>query len=526
MKKSFSWAILLLLAGCQLTQSNRNVSSDSQKENITNTAVNREVTTTSQTGSAVETRPESHQSISPKDVDDLWQRISMQFTLPVPDNKKIDYYRTWYIKHPRHLETVAKRAEPFLYLITEKIEKRHMPLELALLPVVESAFDVFAYSYGRAAGLWQFVPGTGKLYGLKQNYWYDGRRDVNAATDAALDYFQALHSQFNNWDNAIAAYNSGEGRVARAIKYNKRKGKPTDFFSLSLPKETSSYVPKLLALADVIAHKEKYGLNLPKIANKPALQLVNPNKQLDLAIAAQLAGISVKELQSYNPGFNRWSTAPKGPYDLLIPVSNVSHFNHALKDYKGSGLKLVRYKVRSGDNLNLIAKKNNTTPTVIRKANALNSNLIRAGQYLMIPTSVRDEETYELSVANRLAKIQSRARGNRYKVSYTVRSGDSLWTIAKKHKVSYNALAKWNGMSPRDPLKVGKKLVVWKKSANGAIIRSLFYTIKNGDTLSEIASKFKVNISDIVKWNNLSNQKYIKPGQRIKLYVDVTKVSV
>lgn len=526
MKKPFSWAMLLLLAGCQLTQSNRDVSSDSQEGNITNSAKSNEVVSSSQPRVKVVPQVESTNTLSPAEVDDLWQRIRMQFSLSVPDNQTVDYYRKWYIKHPGHLETVAERATPFLYLITEKIEQRNMPLELALLPIVESSFDVFAYSYGRAAGLWQFVPGTGKLYGLKQNYWYDGRRDVNAATDAALDYFEALHNQFNDWNNAIAAYNSGEGRVARSIKSNLKKGKPTDFFALSLPKETSSYVPKLLALADVIANKEKYGLNLPKIANKPALQLVDPNKQLDLAIAAQLAGISIKELQSYNPGFNRWSTAPNGPYNLLIPTANVSLFEKSLKEYKGNGLKLVRYQVKSGDSLINLAKKNNTTPTVIKKANALPSNLIRVGQYLMIPTSVKDEDTYELSVANRLAKIQSQARGNKYQVTYTVKSGDNLWGIAKKQNVSYNELARWNGMSPRDPLKVGKKLVVWKKSANGGIIRSLFYTIRNGDTLSDIATKFKVNTADIIKWNNLSDQKYIKPGQRIKLYVDVTKVSV
>lgn len=526
MKKCFSWAVLLLLAGCQLTQSNRNVSSDSQEENITNSVVSNEVISSSQNSDIVTPHPESPKKISPQEVEDLWQRISMQFSLPIPDNKKVNYYRNWYIKHPHHLDTVAKRAEPFLYLITEKIEKRHLPLELALLPIVESSFDVFAYSYGRAAGLWQFVPGTGKLYGLQQNYWYDGRRDVNAATDAALDYFSVLHNQFSDWNNAIAAYNSGEGRVARAIKYNEKKGKPIDFFSLKLPKETSSYVPKLLALADVIAHREKYGLKLPAIANKPALQIVEPNKQLDLAIAAQFAGISVKTMQMYNPGFNRWSTAPNGPYHLLIPVDSVSQFTQALKEDKGNGLRLVRYKVKSGDNLLSIAHKNQTTPQVIKKANALQSDMIRAGQYLLIPKSVKDEATYELSVSNRLAKIQSQTRRNKYKIIYTVKSGDNLWNIAKNHQVSSRTLAKWNGMSPNDPLKVGKKLVIWKKSPNGSIIRSLFYTIQNGDTLSDIATKFKVNTADIIKWNDLTDQKYIQPGQKIKLYVDVTKVSV
>ncbi|MDW1632071.1 transglycosylase SLT domain-containing protein, partial [Vibrio sp. Y176] len=196
-----------------------------------------------------------------------------------------------------------------------------LPMELALLPVVESSFDAFAYSHGSAAGLWQFVPGTGKMMGLEQNYWYDGRRDVAASTDAALDYLVQLNERFDgNWEHAIAAYNSGGGRVSSAIRKNKKLGKPVDFFSLDLPKETSSYVPKLLALADVVANQEKYGIDIPSIPNKPVLTLVDPKEQLDLAIAADYAGIGVKELQSYNPAYNQWSTAPEGPHQLLIPV--------------------------------------------------------------------------------------------------------------------------------------------------------------------------------------------------------------
>ncbi|MDW2127314.1 transglycosylase SLT domain-containing protein, partial [Vibrio sp. 2033] len=212
------------------------------------------------------------------------QRIAMQLEMDIPNNKKVDYYRTWYLKHPNHLYTVSKRAAPFLYMITQRIEERGLPMELALLPVVESSFDAFAYSHGSAAGLWQFVPGTGKMMGLEQNYWYDGRRDVAASTDAALDYLVQLNERFDgNWEHAIAAYNSGGGRVSSAIRKNKKLGKPVDFFSLDLPKETSSYVPKLLALADVVANQEKYGIDIPSIPNKPVLTLVDPKEQLDLA---------------------------------------------------------------------------------------------------------------------------------------------------------------------------------------------------------------------------------------------------
>ena len=520
MRVKHSWVLALLLSGCQLTQptdSGEAVSPETNNPTVKQTEPN-----------AQPAKPivKSEPVVTPQTQQDVWKRIAMQLEMPIPDHKLVDYYRTWYLKHPNHLKTVSQRAEPFLYLITEKIEQRDMPLELALLPVVESSFDAFAYSHGSAAGLWQFVPGTGKQQGLKQNFWYDGRRDVAASTDAALDYLTYLNKRFDGeWTHAIAAYNSGGGRVSSAIRKNTKLGKPTDFFSLDLPKETSGYVPKLLALADVVANQEKYGINIPAIANKPVVELVDPKEQLDLAIAANYAGISVKELQGLNPAYNQWATAPDGPHQLLLPKDSVAKFNKAVTENRGKGMKVVRYKVKSGDSLSVLAQKYNTTANVIRTANNLSGNNIRVGQHLMIPTSTRDDKAYALSASNRLAKTQAKSRGQ-FKLTHTVRSGDSLWSIARANKVSHQSLAKWNGMGPRDTLRVGQKLVIWKNSSDGAIIRTVFYNVRTGDTISGIASKFKVKSNDIVKWNDLSRQKYLKPGQKLKLYVDVTKVSV
>lgn len=534
MRTLSSWLVVLLLTGCQLTQQN---DADTQTDETNTTAqvvASNQTTNTDnqiesvehQLSETVVTEQQPAVELTPAEVDDVWQRIAMQFSLPIPDHASVDHYRNWFLKYPNHIAQVSKRAEPFLYLIVEKVEQRNMPLELALLPVVESSFDAFAYSHGSAAGLWQFVSGTGKRFGLKQNYWYDGRRDVDAATDAALDYLTYLNNRFNgNWYHAIAAYNSGGGRVSSAITKNSKSGKPTDFFSLDLPKETSGYVPKLLALADILAHREEYGLTIPPIANQPVLELVDPEEQLDLAIAANYAGLSVTELQSYNPAYNQWATAPNGPHHFLIPIGTVEQFNRAAEQNRGKGIKLVRYKVKSGDTLSTIADKHDTTSQIIRTTNGLSSNLIRLGQYLMIPTSTKGNSEYVLSAKNRLEKTQATAQG-KYKVTHIVTSGDSLWTIAKKHKVSYQSLAKWNGMAPNDALKIGQKLVIWKESGDGAIIRTVNYKVRSGDTLSAIANRFKVKSSDIVKWNNLATQKYLKPGQSLKLYVDVTKVSV
>lgn len=271
---------------------------------------------------------------------------------------------------------------------------------------------------------------------------------------------------------------------------------------MDLPKETSSYVPKLLALADVIANQDKYGLNIPAIPNKPVLTLVDPKEQLDLAIAADYAGIGVKELQSYNPAYNQWSTAPEGPHQLLIPVEKKETFLTKVEKNRGKGMKVARYKVKSGDSLSVLANKYGTTTKVIRRANGLSNNNIRIGQYLLIPTSTKDDAKYALTAQNRLSKTQSRARGQ-LKLTHVVQSGESLWSIARENKVSYKSLAKWNGMGPKDPLRVGQKLVIWKDSDKGAVIRTVFYNVRSGDTISGIASKFKVKTNDIVKWNSL-----------------------
>lgn len=528
MRLKYSWALVLLLSGCQLTQPNSSTTPTPETNKSEQTAKQNATKTKSKNKQSLakDSAKDTPKVLSPQEQEDVWQRIAMQLEMDIPNNKKVDYYRTWYLKHPNHLYTVSKRAAPFLYMITQRIEERGLPMELALLPVVESSFDAFAYSHGSAAGLWQFVPGTGKMMGLEQNYWYDGRRDVSASTDAALDYLVQLNERFDgNWEHAIAAYNSGGGRVSSAIRKNKKLGKPVDFFSLDLPKETSSYVPKLLALADVVANQEKYSIDIQSIPNKPVLTLVDPKEQLDLAIAADYAGIGVKELQSYNPAYNQWSTAPEGPHQLLIPVEKKDAFLTQVESNRGKGMKVARYKVKSGDSLSMLAKKYGTTSKVIRRANGLSNNNIRIGQYLLIPTSTKDDSKYALTAQNRLNKTQSQARGQ-LKLSHVVQSGESLWSIARDNKVSHKSLAKWNGMGPKDTLRVGQKLVIWKKSDQGAVIRTVFYNVRSGDTISGIASKFKVKSNDIVKWNSLHKQKYLKPGQKLKLYVDVTKVSV
>lgn len=456
---------------------------------------------------------------------DVWQRIALQLEIPIVENERIIYYRNWYLKNPLHLQTVAKRAEPFLYLITEQIEQAGIPLEIALLPIVESAFDQFAYSHGSAAGLWQFIPETGLRFGLEQNWWYDGRRDVLASTKAAIDLLTYLNKKFDgDWLHALAAYNSGEGRVFRAIKQNKAKGLPTDFWSLSLPEETSGYVPKLLALADVIKNKEKYNISIPPIANEPTLEQINPEVQMDLAIAANYAELSLNTVQNLNPGYNHWATSPEGPFQLLLPKENLDAFNRNFLKNNKQGINVIRYKVQSGDTLGHIAQRNNTTVKVIQTANNLEKMTIREGKYLLIPVAMKDPSQYLLSSTQRIAKVANTKRGD-YRLNHAVSEGDSFWVLARKYDVSIKSLARWNSMSPKDPLRIGQNLVVWKKGEEGARMRTIVYQIRDGDVLSTIAARHNVTLSDIILWNALKKNAYIKPGQKLTLHVDVNKVS-
>ncbi|QPL51401.1 MULTISPECIES: lytic transglycosylase [Alteromonas] len=462
-------------------------------------------------------------------ITDVWQRVSDGLRFHIPDDKRVESQRNWYLKHPEYMKRVVTRAQPFLYYIVDEIEKRDMPMELVLLPIVESAFDPFAYSHGRAAGMWQFIPGTGKRFGMEQTWWYDGRRDVVASTQGALDYLTYLANMFDgNWLHALAAYNSGEGRVSKAIRANKKAGKPTDFWNLRLPRETRAYVPKLLALADILKNRDTYAYAWPEVENVAVIDIVDIGSQVDLAFAADLAGMSLKELHALNPGFNRWATSPEGPHRLVLPLDKASTFADALaKIDRNDRLNWVRYTVKSGDSLSEIASKYHTTVNVVKQVNELKSNTIRVGQAIMVPVALKALDAYSLSQGERLAATQNTKR-SAHKITHTVKSGDTLWDIARKYKVSTKKLASWNGMAPNDMLKLGKTLVVWQDAPasknSDAIIKQLTYTVRNGDSLSRIASKFNVRINDISKWNNINSKRYLQPGQKLKLFVDVTRL--
>ena len=463
---------------------------------------------------------------------DLLQQLRDSFALDWTMNRRIEAEMRWFIRHPDYLHRVFTRAQRFLPHIVDELERRQLPTEIALLPIVESAFDPFAYSHGRAAGLWQIIPGTGRRFGIEQNWWYDGRRDILDSTRGALDYLTALHDMMDgDWLLAIASYNSGEGNVLRGVRRNRKAGKPTDFWNIRVPKETSTYVPRLLALVELVRDPEQYGLDLPVVVDEPQFDVVEVGSQIDLALAAGLAGIDMDTLYAFNPGLNRWATDPGGPHRLVLPVGHSADFAESLVAVPvDQRVRWKRHKVRSGQTLSEIADYYDTTVAEVRDANNLRGNVIRAGSFLMIPMASEPLTAYVKSADARRDRIQNTARSG-HRVDHVVASGESFWAISRRYGVGTRELAKWNGMAPRDTLSVGQKLVVWTDTAPAEtqrsqnLTRKLNYTVRRGDSLSRIASRFRITVSDLVRWNSIDKNRILRPGQRLTMYVDVTDQS-
>lgn len=396
--------------------------------------------------------------------DDIWSRIFDQYLLQEYDNPRIDHEIKFLLRDPSFLTTVQKRAEPYLHYIIEEVEAKQIPGELALLPVIESAFKVHAYSHMHAAGLWQFIPSTGRDFGLQQNLEYDGRRDVYASTVAATLYLKQLAQKFDgDWLLGLASYNTGASNVAKAIRRNKKENLPTDFWSLSLHRETMAYVPRLLAIAKIFANASDYNLTLLPIANEPVFTAVDIGSQLDIAKAAELAELSVKEIEILNPAFNKQVSTPReGPHRLLIPVEKVEVFIRCLVELPDAlrvakpvilaSDKQTRYRIKRGDSLGLIAQKHHISVSAIRVANRLKNNRIYLGKILVIP-------------AKKYAKIKTRVAAQRRarKRVYRVQKGDNLWSISHKFSVTIGNLMHWNKLTKKSILKLDQKLVLFQK---------------------------------------------------------------
>ena len=474
------------------------------------------------------TMPREWQHHNGEDYDDLFDRMRAGFAFDEIQEPAIDTQLAWFEHNPEYLERVFQRAQRYMYHIVTEAEARGMPLEFALLPVVESAYEPFAYSSGRAAGLWQFIPGTGVRFGLRQDWWYDGRRDVIESTRAALDYLQALHDQFNgDWLLAIAAYNVGENTVQRELEFNLANGKPADFWHLRLPAETRAYVPKLLAMKRLMAEPERYGLEFAAIPNEPYFAVIDTDSQIDLKIAAQLAGTSYDELIALNPGFNRWATDPAGPNRMLVPIDNADAFEVALKTLSPADrVPYASHEVTRKDTLAMIAKQYGVSVAVILKVNDLKGGKVTPGETLRIPQISGLLPDKVMLAALRVDRPETDRGGRKQRqIVYRVRAGETLSSIARRNGMPVSTLARLNNLSAQDTLVQGQRLVI-KASARryrdeGQVSgRRVLYTVRSGDTVYSISRQFQVSVAQLKSWNGLNQRHQIKAGRRLVMYVE------
>jgi membrane-bound lytic murein transglycosylase D len=479
---------------------------------------------------------------------DLWDRLRGGFQLEDVNEPAVAAQLNWFANHPDFLERTFGRAELWMYYIVGQLEQRNMPRELALLPVIESAFEPYAYSRARASGLWQFISDTGRRFNLKQDWWYDGRRDPIEATRAALDYLQALHNEFNgDWLLAIAAYNCGELAVERAIDRNRRAGRPTDFWHLKLPTETRGYVPELLAMRRLVENPARYGLEFSRILNEPYFVPIATGGQIDLQVVADIAGISAEDLYTLNPAFHRFATDPTGPHRLLVPVDAAEGLEQTLAQLTPEQrMRVEHYAVQRGDTVATIATRFDTRPEMIRELNDLGPNDRPViDTELRVPSNsvVLPEKAARAAL---LADSPVRLRGRHHRGVRpdirVARRGDTLYGIAQRMGTDVHTLAQANGLQPGDRLHAGQKLRVGADTlstdsalvpgksahsthASGVAVassdgsRRVVYTVRRGDTLYSIARLLQVSVVELVGWNGMSGDRSIKPGQTLVAFV-------
>lgn len=487
--------------------------------------------------------------------DNVWDELRHEFTLPhYEDNPQVQEQIRWFMNRPDFLVTSATRAAPYLYYILQQARKRHLPVELVLLPIMESSYNPFAYSPKGAAGIWQMMPGTASGFGIKQDWWYDGRRDVITSTRAALDYLTYLNNFFDgNWLLAIGAYDTGEGNILSAIRRNIRDGKNTDFWSLPIAQETRIYVPRLLALAIIISHPYEYPIKWPEVRNAPYLAQIDIGGQIDLKHAAEMAGLSLKKLMQFNPGHNRPTTDPNGPFKLVLPIQHVERFTENLaRSPLREHIQIVHYKAKSGETVASIAKRFHISTYALRKANPSLIYHVNAGKELAIPKSkptpsesILDTNSPQLASLDR-EQIKSAFHKRSFKKSfsrsesevavensqgkyelqsgdtlYMARKGDDLKKIAKKFRLNLKTLAVVNHISSSKRIHAGEKLIIpthYAKEEHSSSYQlengDTVYKVRHGDNVEKIAQKFNTSPAAI-RLANLLTDNTLQEGDQL-----------
>jgi len=491
--------------------------------------------------------------------DDLWQRIKNGYAMPESTSDLTAKHENWYSSRPDYIKRMVERSQRYLFHIVEEVEKRGMPTEIALLPMIESAYNPQANSTSNASGIWQFIPSTGKHFGLKQNWWVDNRRNITFATDAALTYLQKLHAMFGAWDLALAAYNAGEGTVGRAIEKNRKLGLPTDYESLNLPAETKSYVPKLQAVKNIMTNPENYGLDIQTIANTPYFAKVNAPAQIDSRLAARLAEISDDEFLALNPSYKRpVVTSSSEKHELLLPIFSAQTFRTNLANYGKPLVSWQTYHAKRGERMETIASKFGINVSQLRNVNNLSAEKkIKTTSTILVPNGNQatfnnsstvtnyntDESTsstqesvlskqqnaanIDMASAQNIATDNDETRKNelveKNNVTHKVKKGEVMQSIATRYGVSVKQIMAENSLKS-NRLKAGQVLNIstnannktTKIASNKNSTKKQTYIVKRGDTLHSIAEKFDVAITDIKRWNkNVSH--HIQPGNKLTI---------
>lgn len=456
---------------------------------------------------------------------DVLSRIRGDLALPEVENQRVQREIEWLQRNPDYVARVFGRAQRYLHHVVNEVEARGLPGDLALLPVVESAFNPFAYSRSHASGLWQFIAPTGERYGLRRNYYQDQRRDVLESTRAALEFLSQLRDRFNgDWFLAIAAYNYGAGNVQRAINRNIALRRNTDFFSLSLPAETRAYVPKLIALAKMVRDPGRYGFYLPPMPDTPYFRVVPTEGPVDLRLMAELAAVDTEELHALNPAWNRWITDPEGPNRVLVPEVVADSFVEklaALDDHARA--RLAVHTVAAGESLASIAGRYKVPESFLDRINDGTQSNLRAGDELWVP-------------AGDVSQLRAGLGADLERRIHRVREGESLWSISRRYGMSVGALSRMNNISTKSLLRPGQRLQVAGSGANQATGAAsiadttdaqraaatggkVSYRVKRGDTLSAIAQRFAVSVRELQAWNNMGRSTALRAGQSLTIRV-------
>ena len=440
-------------------------------------------------------------------VDNLWDRIRINAENKhgYLDAKTIEYINA-YLRNPDQLDMLFEKGRYFLYFVLEELERYRLPSELALLPYIESSYDPFSISSSGAMGIWQFMPATARIYGLKDTWWYEQRHDPLISSRAAVRYLAYLHNRFGkDITYTLAAYNGGPTLLEKQIKLNKQSGKSTEYKKLKLPKQTLDYVPKFMAIRELILNTEKYEINLPDFPNKPVLGSIELDGQVEILAFSEFANLKPEFVYKLNAGYTKWASPPGEKTTFNIPIDLVEKLNLKKDKFvQDNQINWVTHRVSSGDSLWKIAMEYDTEVEILIKVNYLKSNFLSLNQELLIPLSNYQNQAF----------IPYQA--------HIISEGDTLWELGKRYKISPAEIAKNNGLKLNTPLTIGRELNIGNKNIFRTINsrkRTILYSVKQGDSLYRIADIFNIEISDIKKINELDKNE-IAPGQVLKIIIN------